>query len=385
MTAENRSGELGSALVGAQIGSRPCGANPAAGRHTSLLSLSLSLSSSASALLLHVQLHPAISSTRILHRPHSPRLIKSFLHPSTERLAATATATAGLNSPTSQPFSPPSTHISTSTTMLSVLISTYTPFPSTLSLTLPESTTISSLQTLLTPYCPLRQQSLSSHSVLVLKPTTTLSSLTSISSTNNDTSPLFLRLSVRLPGGKGGFASQLRAQGGRMSSNKATNNDSCRDLNGRRLSTIKEATKLAEYIQAAPDRLAQQKKEAQAKLNALNAEIERLDKGIHSKPSTSASSSASASASGSGSGSGSNGVGMTAGQKRKLEESKFVKESKELNEGVRDAVKLAMMKKRKKNKTVETTEAVPATTSGSSEEEDPGKGKQKEETTVETK
>lgn len=28
-----------------------------------------------------------------------------------------------------------------------------------------------------------------------------------------------------------------------MSSNKATNNDSCRDLNGRRLSTIKEATK----------------------------------------------------------------------------------------------------------------------------------------------
>ncbi|SGY85004.1 BQ5605_C009g05733 [Microbotryum silenes-dioicae] len=379
MTAENRSGELGSALVGAQIGSRPCGANPEAGRHTSLLSLSFSLSSSASALLLHVQLHPAISSTRILHRPHSPRLIKSFLHPSTERLAATA----DLKSPTSQPFSPPSTHSSTSTTMLSVLISTYTPFPSTLSLTLPESTTISSLQTLLTPYCPLRQQSLSSHSVLVLKPTTTLSSLTSISNTNNDTSPLFLRLSVRLPGGKGGFASQLRAQGGRMSSNKATNNDSCRDLNGRRLSTIKEATKLAEYIQAAPDRLAQQKKEAQAKLDALNAEIERLDKGIHSKPSTSASSSASAS--GSGSGSGSNGGGMTAGQKRKLEESKFVKESKELNEGVRDAVKLAMMKKRKKNKTVETTEAVPATTSGSSEEEDPGKGKQKEETTVETK
>ncbi|SCZ98348.1 BZ3500_MvSof-1268-A1-R1_Chr3-2g06312 [Microbotryum saponariae] len=269
--------------------------------------------------------------------------------------------------------------------MLSVLISTYTPFPSTLSLTLPESTTISTLQTLLTPYCPLPQQSLSSHSVRVLKPTTTLSSLASTSTTNDVSSPLFLRLSVRLPGGKGGFASQLRAQGGRMSSNKATNNDSCRDLNGRRLSTIKEATKLAEYIQAAPDRLAQQKKEAQAKLDALNAEIARLDKGIHSKPSTSASASSSSSASASASGSGLKGGGMTAGQKRKMEESKFVKESKELNEGVRDAVKLAMMKKRKKNKTAETTEAANTATSGSSEEEDPGKGKQKEETTVDAK
>ena len=50
-----------------------------------------------------------------------------------------------------------------------------------------------------------------------------------------------LRLSPRLRGGKGGFGSQLRAAGGRMSSQKTSNNDSCRDLNGRRLSTIKEA------------------------------------------------------------------------------------------------------------------------------------------------
>lgn len=53
--------------------------------------------------------------------------------------------------------------------------------------------------------------------------------------------PITLDLCVRARGGKGGFGSQLRAAGGRMSSGKATNTDSCRDLSGRRLSTIKEA------------------------------------------------------------------------------------------------------------------------------------------------
>lgn len=52
-----------------------------------------------------------------------------------------------------------------------------------------------------------------------------------------------LRLTPRLVGGKGGFGSQLRAAGGRMSSQKTSNNDSCRDLSGRRISTVKEATK----------------------------------------------------------------------------------------------------------------------------------------------
>jgi len=52
-----------------------------------------------------------------------------------------------------------------------------------------------------------------------------------------------LRLTPLMMGGKGGFGSQLRAAGGRMSSQKTSNNDSCRDLSGRRLSTIKEAKK----------------------------------------------------------------------------------------------------------------------------------------------
>ncbi len=52
-----------------------------------------------------------------------------------------------------------------------------------------------------------------------------------------------LRLLPRILGGKGGFGSQLRAAGGRMSSQKTDNKDACRDLNGRRLSTVKEAKK----------------------------------------------------------------------------------------------------------------------------------------------
>jgi len=50
-------------------------------------------------------------------------------------------------------------------------------------------------------------------------------------------------LTARLSGGKGGFGSMLRAQGGRMSSQKSTNTDACRDLSGRRIKTVNEAKK----------------------------------------------------------------------------------------------------------------------------------------------
>lgn len=59
----------------------------------------------------------------------------------------------------------------------------------------------------------------------------------------NPSHPVTLELCVRVLGGKGGFGSQLRAAGGRMSAGKSTNVDSCRDLNGRRLGSIKEAQK----------------------------------------------------------------------------------------------------------------------------------------------
>lgn len=67
------------------------------------------------------------------------------------------------------------------------------------------------------------------------------STLRSLRHSSAPSHPISLDLCVRVRGGKGGFGSQLRAAGGRMSSGKATNVDACRDLSGRRLSTIKEA------------------------------------------------------------------------------------------------------------------------------------------------
>ncbi|KAI5286937.1 hypothetical protein KEM54_006370 [Ascosphaera aggregata] len=65
-----------------------------------------------------------------------------------------------------------------------------------------------------------------------------------------------LRLSAPLCGGKGGFGSQLRAAGGRMSSrrkgNKEEDNGSSRNLDGRRLRTVNEAKALAEYLALKP-------------------------------------------------------------------------------------------------------------------------------------
>lgn len=68
---------------------------------------------------------------------------------------------------------------------------------------------------------------------------------------------LALRLSYPLLGGKGGFGSQLRAAGGRMSSkrkkNRGDENASSRNLDGRRLRTVTEAKALAEYLAIKPD------------------------------------------------------------------------------------------------------------------------------------
>ncbi|KAH6640757.1 telomere stability and silencing-domain-containing protein [Chaetomium tenue] len=72
------------------------------------------------------------------------------------------------------------------------------------------------------------------------------------------TNILPLRLSAALPGGKGGFGSQLRAAGGRMSKRKkgaggAEEHGSSRNLDGRRLRTVTEAKALAEYLAIKPE------------------------------------------------------------------------------------------------------------------------------------
>lgn len=130
-------------------------------------------------------------------------------------------------------------------THVPVLLRTMAPFDRSLSLYLPLSATPSDV---LDAFLARASASASTRSLLRLH---TLSGrLLSPSSRLGDLRPGgsecgFLELEVRASflGGKGGFGSMLRAQGGKMSRRKGEeeNTDSCRDLNGRRLSTVKEA------------------------------------------------------------------------------------------------------------------------------------------------
>ncbi|KAI0850151.1 telomere stability and silencing-domain-containing protein [Daldinia vernicosa] len=80
---------------------------------------------------------------------------------------------------------------------------------------------------------------------------------------------LSLRLSIPLCGGKGGFGSQLRAAGGRMSSKKKRNrgdeNASSRNLDGRRIRTVNEAKALAEYLAIKPEMEQKEKEKRRAR------------------------------------------------------------------------------------------------------------------------
>jgi hypothetical protein len=87
-----------------------------------------------------------------------------------------------------------------------------------------------------------------------------------------------LRLTVPLCGGKGGFGSILRAQGGRMSSRKKKDgevNGSSRNLDGRRLRTVAEAKALAEYLAIKPDMEKREKEERRKKWEDIVASTER--------------------------------------------------------------------------------------------------------------
>jgi hypothetical protein len=128
-----------------------------------------------------------------------------------------------------------------------VLVSTFAPF-STLCLSVSSETAFGDLYEILAEKYP----DLPNPHDLLLRPTSNFvpSPTTPLSSFPQDGSlhQISLQLLPRLLGGKGGFGSQLRAAGGRMSSQKTSNNDSCRDLTGRRLSTIKEAKKYATFV-----------------------------------------------------------------------------------------------------------------------------------------
>ena len=129
------------------------------------------------------------------------------------------------------------------TMTFSILFSSFAPFP-TLSLSVSPQTPLKDLYPLLLDKYPtlptLSDLQISPHKGLLPSLSAPVASLHPL---DHASSLVLLRLTPRIRGGKGGFGSQLRAAGGRMSSQKTSNNDSCRDLSGRRLSTIKEAKK----------------------------------------------------------------------------------------------------------------------------------------------
>ncbi|KAI1004798.1 hypothetical protein K3495_g3419 [Podosphaera aphanis] len=146
-----------------------------------------------------------------------------------------------------------------SSSIINVLLTTFPGLnlPSTLCLRLPADSTVTQLQECIHERLP------NTNNRVIL---TTISnkqlpylSLEKISSLSPDSPTDFLSLRLGLPlcGGKGGFGSQLRAAGGRMSSKpkcgQGDENASSRNLDGRRLRTVNEAKALAEYLTIKPD------------------------------------------------------------------------------------------------------------------------------------
>jgi replication stress response regulator SDE2 len=126
---------------------------------------------------------------------------------------------------------------------------------------------------------------------------------------------LSLRLALPLCGGKGGFGSQLRAAGGRMSSkrkrNQGEDNGSSRNLDGRRLRTVNEAKALAEYLAIKPEMAKKEKEERRKRWEQVVELAERREEEIKS------------------------------GNKGKVD-GKWVEDKEEANERTREAVRAAM-------------------------------------------
>lgn len=81
-----------------------------------------------------------------------------------------------------------------------------------------------------------------------------------------DSFPICLDLYVQTLGGKGGFGANLKSQGARMGHKKTSNFDSCRDLSGRRIKTLNDAKRLADFIEQEPERRRAQQEKIQQKI-----------------------------------------------------------------------------------------------------------------------
>lgn len=158
--------------------------------------------------------------------------------------------------------------------------------PSTLSLPVPATTPVSQLQDLIFERLVAKNDdrfilTTISNKQLVGSPAP-VSSL--LSSPQDDF--LSLRLSMRMCGGKGGFGSQLRAAGGRMSSKRkrgqGEQNGSSRNLDGRRLRTVNEAKALAEYLAIKPEMAKKEKEERRKRWEQVVELAERREEEIRS-------------------------------------------------------------------------------------------------------
>lgn len=162
-----------------------------------------------------------------------------------------------------------------------------------------------------------------------------------------------LRLSYPTLGGKGGFGSQLRAAGGRMSSKRKKNsgdeNGSSRNLDGRRLRTVTEAKALAEFLAIKPEMEQKEKEKRRERWTAIVEAAERREEEIKN------------------------------GNKGRLD-GKWVEDKEEAGERTRDAVLAAMKSGSYKDNLLGTSEGSSSASAEAMEEasdgedSDPGEG-----------
>jgi len=176
--------------------------------------------------------------------------------------------------------------------MLNVLINTFPGLnlPPTLCLPAAASSSIYSVASQLAARLPGGVEDavvLTTLSGKLIDPTSTaLISTLSFCNLDRNADFLSLRLSVPVKGGKGGFGSQLRAAGGRMSSRKkraqGEQNSSNRNLDGRRLRTVNEAKALAEYLTVKPEMDKKEKEERRKRWEQVVDASERREDEIKS-------------------------------------------------------------------------------------------------------
>ncbi|KAG4303828.1 hypothetical protein PORY_002757 [Pneumocystis oryctolagi] len=201
--------------------------------------------------------------------------------------------------------------------MINNIISTFPPFK-TISIALPDTSNVRDLENYLFRFLPSGNYFLSHLSGRLVYPEETLLSLSDRYQYSGDKNVCMFRCIPRVLGGKGGFGSQLRAAGGRMSSRKKRGQEenklSCRDLNGRRIRAIKEAKMLEKYLET----------EAIQKREILAKRKQRLQAIIDAEPPS---------------------------QRLKYDDNEYLEKNEMIIEDVKNTVKLVMEKSKHSPKT----------------------------------